>query len=210
MTNKEAYKIWAPFGMRWTDWVRPVPFIAAKMDVKGYHVGQLCIPKLEITGEDWKNAAVFVDLPGDESIEWGLALAKLGYRPIPIYNGTIEQENARATVDNQTVGAALLHGAKVLEQIEIMDDALPAFLMDKNRLNRFKLDISLFDNSWDVYPQDIPSADYFWKNGINEIIVLSTSLSRDLKAVFRKFQKKNIRIRLINIHESDKILVSQS
>jgi len=201
MTNKEAYKIWAPFGKRWTDWVRPVPFIAARADVKGYHIGQLCVPGIECVDETWKNAAVIVDLPGDESVEIGLALAKLGYRPIPIYNGTIEQENARATVDNQTVGAALLHGANILEQIEIKDDALPVFLLDKNRLNRFKVDISVFDNSWDVYPQDLPSADYFLKNGINEIIVISNTLSRDLKVVFRKFRKKGIHIRLIPIHE---------
>jgi len=200
MTKKEAYKVWAPFGKKWTDWVRPVPFIVAQADVKGYHVGDLSIPEIDIVDDSWKNAAVIVDLPGDESVEIGLALAKLGYRPIPIYNGTIEQENARATVDNQTVGAALLHGAKVLEQIEIEDEALPAFLLDKNRLNRFKLDISVFDNSWDVYSQDIPSADYFIKNGVKEIIVISNSLSRDLKAIFRKFRKKNIRIRLINIH----------
>lgn len=200
MTNREAYKVWAPFGKKWTDWVRPVPFIAAQADVKGYHAGALCIPEIEFVDETWKDAAVIVDLPGDESVEIGLALAKLGYRLIPIYNGTIEQENARATVDNQTVGAALLHGAEELAQIEIKDDALPAFLVDKNRLNRFKLDISLFDNSWDVYPQDIPSADYFLKNGIKEIIVISNALSRDLKAIFRKFRKKNIRIRLINIY----------
>lgn len=200
MTNKEAYKVWAPFGKKWTDWVRPVPFIFAQMEVKGYHVGELLIPEIDIINERWKNAAVVVDLPGDESVEIGLALAKQGYRPIPIYNGTIEQENARATVDNQTVGAALLHGAEFLKQIDIQDDASPVFLLDKNRLNRFKIDASVFDNSWDVYPQDLPSANYFLENGIKEIIVISNTLSRDLKAVFRKFRKKGIKIHLINIY----------
>ena len=200
MTNKECYKIWAPTGKRWTDWVRPVPFIAAQADVKGYQAGELAIPNIDFVDENWENAAVVVDLPGDESVEIGLALAKLGYRPIPIYNGTIEQENARATVDNQTVGAALLWGAEILKQIEINDEALPVFLLDKNRLNRFKLDVSLFDNSWDVYPQDLPSADYLLKNGIDKIIVVSDSLSKDLKRIFRKFKKKNIRICLIRAH----------
>lgn len=208
MTNKEAYQVWAPFGKKWVDWVRPVPFLASQAEVKGYHIGELCIPEITFIDETWKNAAVIVDLPGDESVEVGLALAKLGYRPIPIYNGTVEQENARATVDNQTVGAALLHGAKMLEQIEICDEALPAFLLDKKRLNRFKLDVGIFDNSWDVYPQDLPSADYFLQNEIREIMVISNTVSRDLKAIFRKFRKKDIRIRLINMYESDKILVS--
>ena len=200
MTNKECYKIWAPNGKRWTDWVRPVPFINAQADVKGYHAGELSIPMVDFIDESWKNAAVIVDLPGDESIEMGLAFARLGYRPIPIFNGTVEQKNARATVDNQTVGAALLWGAEVLKHIEIEDDALPVFLTDKNRLNRFKIDAGVFDNSWDVYPQDLPSADYFLKNGIHKIIVVSDSLSKDLKAIFRKFKKKNISICLMKVH----------
>ena len=38
MTNKECYRIWAPIGKKWTDWVRPVPFIAAEKNVKGYTI----------------------------------------------------------------------------------------------------------------------------------------------------------------------------
>lgn len=201
MTNKECYKVWAPSGKKWIDWVRPVPFIMAQADVKGYHAGKLSISSIDLIDESWENAAVIVDLPGDESVEVGLALAKFGYRPIPIYNGTIEQKNARATVDNQTVGAALLWGAEILSGIEIKDEALPVFLLDKNRLNRFKLDIGLFDNSWDVYPQDLPSADYFLKNGIQKIIVISDSLSKDLKEIFRKFKKKNLQICVKRMHE---------
>lgn len=30
MTGKEVYKIWAPFECRWTDWVRPVPFVRVR------------------------------------------------------------------------------------------------------------------------------------------------------------------------------------
>lgn len=197
MTNKECYRIWAPSGKTWSDWVRPVPFIAAQANVKGYHLGELSIPMIDFIDESFHQAAIIVDLPGDESVEMGLALAKTGYRPVPVYNGTLEQENARATVDNQTVGAALLWGAEILKEIEIAEDALPAFLIDKNRLHRFKIDAGVFDNSWDIYPQDLPSADYFLKNGICKIIVISNSMSKDLKAIFRKFKKKNIQICLM-------------
>ena len=27
MHRKEIYKIWAPRNIKWTDWIRPVPFI---------------------------------------------------------------------------------------------------------------------------------------------------------------------------------------
>lgn len=197
MTNKECYQIWAPSGKKWTEWVRPVPFIAAQANVKGYHIGKLSIPTVDFIDARFENAAIVVDLPGDESVELGLAFVKKGYRPVPIYNGTIEQENARATVDNQTVGAALLLGAEILKEIEINDDAFPVFLTDKNRLNRFKIDASIYDNSWDVYPQDLPSADYFLKNGIHKIIVISDSISKDLKEIFRKYKKKKIDICLV-------------
>ena len=53
-------------------------------------------------------------------------------------------------MDNQTVGIALEWGAAELSKIEIEDGALPAFLLDNNRLQRYKMEDSLFDNSWDV------------------------------------------------------------
>ena len=37
------------------------------------------------------------------------------------------------------------------EKLEIKEDAMPAFLTDRNRLQRYKMDVSVFDNSWDVY-----------------------------------------------------------
>ena len=87
----------------------------------------------------------------------------------------------------------------ILKEIEIPDDALPAFLVDKNRLQRHKIDASVFDNSWDVWPQDLPSVDYFLKNGINKIVVISDSISKDLKAIFKKFRRKNIWVGLLQL-----------
>lgn len=194
MTGKESYRIWAPVGKKWVDWVRPVPFVEIEEYSKGYSFSNLAVPVIDYADAIGRNAAVIVDLPGAESVEEGIALAKEGFRPVPIFNGTIEQRNARATVDNQTVGKALLWGTLELEKIDIGDDAPPAFLLDRNRLNRFKMEISLFDNSWDVYHQDLPSADYFLNNGISEIIVVAESVSKDLKKILYGFQKKKIRI----------------
>ena len=36
MTNKEIYKLWAPVGKRWVDWVRPVPFVVIDDKVQPY------------------------------------------------------------------------------------------------------------------------------------------------------------------------------
>ena len=97
-------------------------------------------------------------------------------------------------MDNQSVGIALCWGASKLTDMELSEDALPAFLLDSNRMNRYKMEISLFDNSWDVYPQDVPSAEYFLSNGIRQIIIIGDMISKDLKKILYSFQKKGMEI----------------
>lgn len=194
MTGKEIFKIWAPAGKKWTDWVRPVPFVGKKEYSKDYNYADFTVPIVDYLDKKWEDAVVIVDLPGEESVEEGIALAGLGYRPIPIFNGTIEQQGARATVDNQTVGVALEWGALELGKIEIEDGALPAFLLDNNRLQRYRIEDSLFDNSWDVYAQDMPSADFLLKNGIHKVVVVGDFFSNDLKVILYDYQKKKIDI----------------
>lgn len=204
MTGKEIYKIWAPVGKRWVDWVRPVPFVGMTEYVTNYTVSNHVLPVFDFIDEKCEDAALIVDLPGVESVKAGISLAQAGYRPIPVYNGTIQQQGARATVDNQAVQAGLLWGATELCKQEIRDDALPAFLLDSNRMHRFKMEISLFDNSWDLYPQDIPSAEYMLEQGIHKIVIVGDKVSKDLKKILYKFQKKNIQILWTNGYETSK------
>lgn len=201
LTIKDVYRIWAPEGAKWTEWVRPVPFAGVKQCAKGYSQAELVIPKLHYLDETFEGAALIVDLPGMNSIKEGIALAKAGYRPIPVYNGTIEQKNARATVNNQMIVSGLILGAKHLAGIKIAPDAFPAFLVDRNRLNRHKMSVSVFDNSWDVYHQDLPSADYFIENGIRKIIVIGESFSPDLQKILYPFKKKRIEILWTNRYQ---------
>lgn len=204
MTVKEIYKIWAPFGKKWVDWVRPVPFVEMNYYTKMYNYSEFTIPFVEYTDGTSEDTAFLVDLPGMESVKEGLALAQLGFRPIPIFNGTAEQNGARATTDNQSVSLALALGAEILKEMEIKEDAMPAFLTDKNRLQRYKMDVSVFDNSWDVYHQDLPSAEYLWENGVRKLVVVSESVAKDLKKILYVYQKKNIEIYLTNRYEAIK------
>lgn len=200
MTAKEIYRIWAPVGCKWVDWVRPVPFVAMNEYSKTYDMMNPLVPEPDFL-EDWrKDSALIVDLPGAESVAEGIALARAGFRPIPIFNGTIEQAGSRATVDNQSAGIALIWGAGELDGIELDKDAPPAFLLDTNRLQRFKMEDALFDNSWDIYPQDIPSADLFISRGIRNIIVVGRAasklqpISKDLAKILYKFSQKKLQI----------------
>lgn len=196
MTDKELYRIWAPLGKKWIEWVRPVPFVGIHEHSKEYNFTLFEVPVMDFPEEKFADAALIVDLPGAESVEVGIALAKEGYRPIPAFNGTIEQPGARTTVDNQSVGMGLIAGAGELQKIELKDDARPAFLLDSNRLHRHRIDVTVFDNSWDIYPQDMPSADYFINNGIRKIVVIGERLSVDLKKILYQYQKKHIEIYL--------------
>lgn len=204
MTVKEIYKIWAPYGKKWVDWVRPVPFVQMNFYLNHYSHSDFTVPTVSYIDENTKETAVLVDLPGVESVKEGLALAKKGFRPIPIFNGTAEQQGAKATSDNQSAGDALAIGAVVLAGIEIKEDAYPAFLTDRNRLQRFKMNVSVFDNSWDVYYQDLPSAEYLSDNGIKKVIVVGRNVAGDLKKILYSYQKKGIEIYLTNRYEMPK------
>ena len=206
MIGREIYKIWAPAEAKWVDWVRPVPFVKIDEQFEAYEVGNFIIPNIEYIKELDTNTALIIDLPGNESIKEGLAIAKIGFRPIPIYNGTDEQKGARATVDNHSIKTGLVKGASELKKIKIEEDAPPAFLLDSNRMNRYKMNISLFDNSWDIYDQDLPTAEYLLKNNINKIIIRGEKIQKDLRKILYKFQEKGIKILFTNGYEGSKVV----
>lgn len=156
--------------------------------------GSFTIPHINYISEFSSDIAVIVDLPGNDSVKEGIAVARLGFRPIPIYNGTNEQTGAIPTVDNRDIQVALIKGALELQKTKISDNASPVFLLDSNRMDRFKMDDSVFDNSWDIYYQDMPSAEYFLKSNIKKIIVRGETIQKDLKKILYKFQKKGIKI----------------
>lgn len=186
------------------DWVRPVPFIAINKDSRICEVSNFSIPNVNYIKEVQLDTAIIVDLDGNDSIKEGLGLAKIGFRPIPIYNGTNEQQGAMATVNNHAIEAGLIKGALELDKMNISYSAPPVFLLDSNRMNRFKMNLSIFDNSWDIYDQDIPTAEYFLKYGINKIIVRGDKIQKDLGKILYKFQKKNIQILFTNGYEEAK------
>lgn len=191
MIGKEIYKIYAPEGTKWIEWIRPVPFVA--IDTYNRQPVNNWISRKPLFLEQYqKDTAIFVDLPGKESIELGIALANLGYRPIPIFNGTDEQLGSKATTDTYIIEKSLIVGAEKLKSIYLANNANPAFLLDSSRTNRYRANESIFDNSWDLYGQDIPSLEYFKQNGINKIIVVGNEIQRDLRKIFFKFQDSGI------------------
>jgi len=206
MTGRDIFKMWSPIGAKWVDWIRPVPFISINDFYKMKTVENFTIPDINYINKRQDHTAIILDLPSYTSIEEGLALAKLGFRPIPIYNGTQAQHGAMALVDNH-IEHALVWGAFELQKVKLTNQAPPTFLLDSNRMHHFKMNISVFDNSWDLYEQDLPSAEYFLKNGINKIIVRGDKLQKDVIIILFKFQKKGITILFSNGYEEPKEVI---
>ena len=195
MNGKELYKIYAPIGAKWVEWVRPVSFVA----IDTYNrepLSNWTNRKVVFLEKYEENTAIFLDLPGKESIELGVSLARLGYRPIPLFNGTNEQKGSKSTNNNHMIESCLINGAQILKGISIKKDANPAFLLDSHRTDRHRAKESIFDNTWDLYGQDIPSLEYFKENNIKRIIIAGNEIQRDLKKIFLNFQSAGIEIYL--------------
>lgn len=205
MTGKEIYKIWAPAQAKWVDWVRPVPFIPINDKLNILSVFEFSTNNLYYVDNLPKKSAIIVDLSECESIKEGVALTEYGFRPIPVYNGTIEQQGSMSTTNNKIICQGLIWGGFKLKDLNIPNDAPPAFLLDSDRLNRLKINASVFDNSWDIYDQDLPSGEYFLKNGIENIVVRADKINRDLKKILFKYQKLGIKIYFTNGYENPKL-----
>ena len=210
MIGKEIYKIYAPKGAKWTEWVRPVPFVAIDTYIRK-PISDWIDRKVIFLKQYEKDIAMFIDLPGKESIELGISLAYMGYRPIPLFNGTDEQKYSRATTDTYLVESCLINGYEKLKNISLNNSANPVFLLDNSRTNRYRAQSSIFDNSWDLYKQDIPTPKYFKENGIDKIIIIGNNIQRDLKKIFIEFQNVGVDIYLTDgYHTAKKVVLKKT
>lgn len=191
MIGKDIYKIYTPYGAKWTEWIRPVAFVAIDTYNRSPLSNWIERKNIIINNYD-KNTAFFIDLPGKESIEYAISLAHLGYRPIPLFNGTDNQELSNSTTNNELIESCLINGSFKLKNINLSQDANPAFLLDSYRTTRFRTSESIYDNSWDLYAQDIPTIEYFKSNNITTFIIISQSVQKDLRKIFFKFQDAGI------------------
>jgi len=197
MNGREAFKIWAPKESVWSAWAKPASFVNIRADAKELLTSSLSVP--EIFFRDIINGrtdcAVVLDLPGKDGVEEGLAYAKTGFRPIPLYNVCSGQHGAKSLVDSVVIESALYCGAERLKTISIAADAPPVFLLDTNRTHHHKMSVSMFDNSWDIYQQDFPSAAFFFAHGIDTIILRSSlPVKKDMALILNKYQSHKLKI----------------
>lgn len=191
-TQLELYKMWAPDDAMWTQWAKPVVFMNMK------HT-QLYDPSgLETRSIKWigyeTGTAIIVDLAGKSGLEEGIGLARLGYRPVPLYNGIPSPNHTTAAVPVDGIVNGLCGGAGELPGLSLSKRANPAFLLDAGRMKGAKKKPGTFDNRWCVVAQDMPSASYFKRHNIKRILVRTDKVQEDLQHLLYNYQRNGISI----------------
>jgi len=192
MNNIERYKIWAPDGVLWTEWAKPVLFAS----VTFYEPFDLKIPEVRWLPGFRQDTALIVDLPGESGVEESLALAQCGYRPVPLYNGVYG--GYETAIGVRGMAMALYSGAEMLNAMSINSAAPPAFMIDSRRMSGASKAIGLFDNRWCVFPQDMPSAAFLIAQKIKNVIVRADKIQNDISHVLCRYQEAGIKIQHAN------------
>jgi hypothetical protein len=199
MTREELFDAWAPAGGIWSDWAKPVLFAHWPRPLPA--VAEVPPPDLSWVPPPADRVAVVVDLPGPSSVHLGLALAAVGYRPVPLFNAVPPPPEAApdsAVVVVEPTLAALTHGADRLRANPPPADAPPAFLLDADRqAARRDLAPGAFDNRSVVFATDFPSAARLAAHGITRAVLVRDRpgpIGDDLEDALRAWQTDGLRL----------------
>jgi hypothetical protein len=197
MTNEECFNAWAPEDGLWSRWAKPVLF-AQRPDGSSLAVRSWPDPPDHLwLSQGSGRTALVVDLPGVQSVETGIALARRRYRPVPLYNTSV---GPSALVDVSGLVQSLVSGATAIREIALSPEAPPAFLIDADRMRPgVPSSPGSYDNRWVVFPQDFPSGTFLRSRGIEEVIVFHDrgGVQEDLSHVLLLWQEAGVRIRAI-------------
>jgi len=196
MTNEECFNAWAPEEGLWSRWAKPGLF-TQRLGISPPALRSWPDPHDYFWLSQGSRTALVVDLPGVESVETGIAMARRGYRPIPLYNTSA---GPSALVNVADLVESLAAGAMALRDIRLLPDAPPAFLLDADRMRpAVPSNPGSYDNRWVVFPQDFPSGTFLRSRGIAEVIVLHGrgGVQDDLSHVLLRWQETGIQMRAL-------------
>ena len=215
MDSQTAYEIWAPRQSLWSVWAKPVLF--AHLPRTRVELRPLPAPDVSwVPAAATERCAIVVDLPGAASVAMGLALADLGYQPVPLFNacppptrspeGEWLGNTQVAIIDVDSILTALVEGCDRLQQIPLSDNAPPAFLIDAQRQQPMQpVSEGLFDNRSVVFITDFPSANFLAAQGIQNVLLVRQSrsgLAPDLAYTLRTWQTAGVELQIVALLET--------
>ena len=177
---KELHRAWAPpTDSPWRPYYKPTLIAAvsvvqsAAMPVRDGAVDRQESEAIRFSKSvTLTRAAVFVDLPGEQSVAWGAALRSAGVQPVVTFNNWPHQFGLLRL--ERPLGA-LIYYADAMAKSPAIDKPIPAFLLERSRLGQKGLDPSSrdFDNRFFHPPTDFPSATVLKNTDINHIIYIN-------------------------------------
>jgi hypothetical protein len=205
MSSEDAFATWAPAAGPWSPWVKPLLFAherewEAQGDPELIEVGEpTWLEQSDASGGYRErtrksgdlSTAVVVDLPGPLGVAWGMAFARKGWRPVPLYNaipggtpggvpmvsssaqfGAVPVlRDTSALVDVQPIVSALRRATRALADLPLSPERPPVFLLDANRRDGVATP-GRFDNLSISLPTDFPSAVFLRSRGIERVVLL--------------------------------------
>jgi len=197
MSGKDLYKIWAPGDAGpWTRFAKPALFVNFRGLSFSWTAVQ--IPEIPADLQHYNSAVAYIiDLPGAAGVEAGLALAKAGLRPVPLFNGINERSigGLREVVNNEPIVEAIQAGGDILKDLPLPDEAPPVFLLDYNRHNEPDQPFGMYDNRWSLELDDMPAAEYMQNNGITRIVIWTIGVvHKDLEPILDSYRDMGIEI----------------
>jgi hypothetical protein len=213
VTREESLSIWGPAGSPWSRWVKAVLFSFMHDRIPDNSPGsnaQWTVPLLQDT-------ALILNLPGPHGVYQGVAIAAVGYRPIPLYNACpyaiedLESDpipsiltalrpariNSPAVIDVIPIMRALETETGALRIISLPALAPPAFLVDADRHNAaVNPTVGWFDNRSIIRQSDLPTAEFLRAHGIRQVVLVQSSqrLQADMQSVLLPWQDAGLSI----------------
>ena len=181
MTKEEIFAIWAPENSLWSTWAKPVLFAHMSSSLAP-PTQPRSLPEVNWAPAPSEKISLVLDLPGDEGVWVGAALAGRGYRPVPLYNALPLPfdapilDSARrsvAAINVTPIMMALQQTAPQLSQNAILRDAPPCFLLDAKRHgDGLTIEPEQFDNRSVSFTTDFPSANFLLTHGIKRVLLV--------------------------------------
>jgi hypothetical protein len=121
---------------------------------------------------DLSGAAVFVDLAGETSVAWGMALLAKGHQPVVTFNNWPHQNGLLKL--ERPLGALIHHAGRAASE-RPPSGAPPAFLLERGRLERKDSSPGpdVFDNRWFHAATDFPDAARLRAQKITRVIYVN-------------------------------------
>jgi hypothetical protein len=196
MNAEQAYLIWAPEQSPWSPWAKPVLFASQSIwDDPGAEEPDGPPAPSWVSALDASTAFV-IDLPGAESVRRGVALARSGWRPVPLYNAV---PGSAALVDVASIVLAMRRATALLEPLALAHARPPVFLLDASRRlgTGEPARPGMFDNRSLSLPTDFPSGLFLRARGIERVVLVqegSTWPQSDLAHTLVAWQEAGLSI----------------